>query len=120
MMMKNIVKLLLCVSLVVTLFSSCDKDDDYADFLDETVWVCNRNLLYFHNGKGEHYILDENNKAMRILEIFDYYKVVSDKQALLKVNGYKNPDKLYYYTDYVEYSSSCFSRSPRSKHYYFD
>ena len=76
--MKNIVKLLLCVSLVVTLFSSCDKDDDYADFLDETIWVCDKKLLYFHDGKGEYYFLDNTSKAEKIHEMYDCYKIVGE------------------------------------------
>ena len=119
MMMKNIVKLLLCVSLVVTLFSSCDKDDDYEDFLDETIWVCDKRLVYFHDGKGEYYFLDDSLKAEIFHEFYDYYKVVNEKEAIVKLKS-NFICKLYYHVNYINFRNIRFYRSPRSKHYYFD
>ena len=134
--------LLLCS--VAMSFASCSKDEEYEDYLDGTIWMVKflkdtnysyggkplgGEILYFHDGKGEYYYIDQDYKVIAIYEMFDSYRIINEKHAEVVVNsafgtnmdGSRRKVDIQYSPQVLYYNGrDVFERAVRSKSFYFD
>lgn len=105
--------LILC--LFISLFPSCDKDNDDLQSMIGTVWIHqytpNDNIvdgaaaaLYFDKEKVEYYALDANLKVLRLIKSLDYQVkertiVIGIKEGTLNENTLRFNGVIYYRSD---------------------
>lgn len=97
---------------IISLFSSCHKDDDDLPSLTGTVWIHQFTpeehivdgaaaALYFGKEKVEYYALDANLKVLRLIKSLDYQVkertiVIGIKEGTLNENTLRFNGVIYY------------------------
>lgn len=112
--MKRILIWLLVIFAISTLFS-CDKDNNDALFLGETIWIHQYTpddniidgavaALYFGKEKVEYYALDANLKVLRLIKSLDYQ--VRERTIVIGIKEGTLNDNTLHFNGVIYYRSS--------------